>query len=80
MSLGQRKVLCDAPHPSPPCPSRLTYQVLSVGTVSQRDGDKEEPQVGKKARERKDSESLVRVKERAERDPGILACGTGIEP
>lgn len=57
------------PHPqaSLPLPS-LTYQVLSMEPISQRGGDKEEPervtQGGKKKTEREDSELQARVKDR----------------
>lgn len=68
----------------PPGLSALTYQVLSEEPISQRreqgGARGRATQGGKKETEREDSESLARVKERAERDPGSLACGNGQNP
>lgn len=58
------------PSPRHPLPFKA-HLPSSVSGNGQRGGDKEEPQVGKKETE-KNSESLVRVKERGpQRDPGI---------
>lgn len=66
------------PSPRHPLPFKA-HLPSSVSGSGQRGGDKEEPQVGKKETE-KNSESLVRVKERgSQRDPGIRACDSGLE-
>lgn len=61
--LGQRGVLCDAPLPKASLPFKA-HLPSSVSGKGQRGGDKKEPQVGKKETEKKNSKSLVRVKEK----------------